>query len=277
MKTKQIVLNLDKNKAMQAPVMTERQAGGLWPMRFSEAALFRLALLVLFGYLFLEKDIRVELNLKSLEAAARPTAIRTAAGFWSGPGDAAKSGRLRPGERALAEKYSPLSLVLHPGLVHSKRLPQAVVRHHRRHIRAYLDRYSPLAVRQMKQYHIPASITLAQALLESNVGDSPLAIQSNNHFGIKCRRKCKGCTCRNYADDDAYDMFRVFRSPEEGYREHARLLTGARYRHLLRLPASDYRQWAVGLKKAGYATDPAYAGKLIRLIEGLQLYRYDQV
>ncbi len=256
--------------------MTERQAGGIWPMRISEAALFRLALLVLIGYLFLEKDIRVEFNLKSLEAAARPSVARAEAGFWPGLGDAAKPAGLHPEADALAGKYRPLSLVLHPELVRSKRLPQAVVRRHRRHIQTYLDRYSPLAVRQMKQYHIPASITLAQALLESDAGDSPLATQSNNHFGIKCRRKCRGCTCRNYADDDAYDMFRVFRSVEEGYREHARLLTGARYRHLLRLPAADYRRWAVGLKKAGYATDPHYADKLIRLIEELQLYRYDR-
>lgn len=142
-------------------------------------------------------------------------------------------------------------------------------------MQAYIDRYAPAAVRAMNNYGIPASITLAQGLLESNAGESKLALESNNHFGIKCRRKCKGCTCRNYTDDDVYDMFRVFDSAWESYEEHSILLTSPRYEHLQKY-GKDYKSWAYGLKRAGYATDKTYGQKLIRLIRNLNLERFDK-
>lgn len=140
---------------------------------------------------------------------------------------------------------------------------------------AYIEKYAPAAVRAMNNYGIPASITLAQGLLESNAGESKLAVESNNHFGIKCRKKCKGCTCRNYTDDDVYDMFRVFDSVWESYEEHSVLLSSPRYQHLQKY-GKDYKSWAYGLKRAGYATDKTYGQKLIRLIKNLNLDRYDQ-
>jgi len=103
-----------------------------------------------------------------------------------------------------------------------------------------------------------------------------LAMESNNHFGIKCRSKCRGCTCRNYCDDDVYDMFRVFDSAWDSFREHSVLLSSPRYAHLLDLESTDYKNWARGLKKAGYATDPTYAEKLIQIIDYLDLYQYDR-
>lgn len=133
-----------------------------------------------------------------------------------------------------------------------------------------------VAIAEMKAHQIPASITLAQGLLESDAGESVLATESNNHFGIKCRTKCLGCTCRNYSDDIIYDMFRVFDDVQESYREHSLLLSSPRYQHLKKLDATDYKGWAHGLKKAGYATDPKYADKLILIIEGLALYQYDR-
>lgn len=139
---------------------------------------------------------------------------------------------------------------------------------------AYVEKYAPAAIRAMNNYGIPASITLAQGLLESNAGESKLALESNNHFGIKCRRKCKGCTCRNYTDDDVYDMFRVFESAWESYEEHSVLLTSSRYEHLQKY-GKDFKSWAYGLKRAGYATDKTYGQKLIRLIKNLDLDRYD--
>lgn len=142
-------------------------------------------------------------------------------------------------------------------------------------MRAYIDKYAPAAIRAMNNYGIPASITLAQGLLESNAGGSKLALESNNHFGIKCRKKCKGCTCRNYTDDDVYDMFRVFDSAWESYEEHSVLLTSPRYQHLQKY-GKDYKSWAYGLKRAGYATDKTYGQKLIRLIRNLNLDRFDQ-
>lgn len=141
----------------------------------------------------------------------------------------------------------------------------------------YVDRYKQLAIREMEAYGIPASITLAQGLLESDAGESELATDSKNHFGIKCKSKCRGCTCRNYSDDDIYDMFRVFASVEDSFREHSELLTGSRYKHLLKLRVTDYRSWARGLKKAGYATDKRYADKLIQIIEFLDLGKYDRL
>lgn len=140
----------------------------------------------------------------------------------------------------------------------------------------YVDRYVDIARREMDEFGIPASITLAQGLLESDAGKSRLATQNNNHFGIKCFSKtCKKGHCRNFSDDHHKDFFRVYDSAEESYSAHSHLLLADRYRDLFNLASNDYIGWAFGLKKAGYATDKHYAEKLIYLIEDLELYRYD--
>ena len=139
----------------------------------------------------------------------------------------------------------------------------------------YIDKYAKTAQEEAVIYHVPASITLAQALLESNAGESRLARNENNHFGIKCKKKCLGCRCANYKDDSKYDMFRVFDTPWRSYREHSKLLTSNRYMHLLRLPVTDYKSWARGLQKAGYATNQMYGDKLIQIIESFELNKYD--
>ena len=129
----------------------------------------------------------------------------------------------------------------------------------------------------MNKYNIPASITLAQGLIETNAGQSPLATKNNNHFGIKCFSKsCKKGHCANFSDDSHKDFFRKYASSWESFRAHSKLLTYKRYKHLTKLPTSDYKGWAVGLKKAGYATDKNYHKKLIRLIEDLHLDDYDK-
>ncbi len=140
---------------------------------------------------------------------------------------------------------------------------------------AYIARYSDMAVDQMKQYGIPASITLAQGLLESDAGRSTLASKCNNHFGIKCHNDWKGR--KMYHDDDErQECFRCYGSPEDSYRDHSLfLVNGARYKDLFKLGATDYKGWAKGLKAAGYATSPTYAQKLIELIERYGLDRYD--
>jgi flagellum-specific peptidoglycan hydrolase FlgJ len=176
----------------------------------------------------------------------------------------------------IANTFSNLTFVLSPDYGERHNVDPAIVRQKVDYCKGYVRKYLSQAKEERRKYGIPVSITLAQGLLESNVGDSRLAKESNNHFGIKCRRKCRGCTCRNYSDDDIYDMFRVFESVGESYREHSLLLTGSRYKHLLKLPKSDYVSWAHGLKKAGYATDKRYAQKLIQIIEFLGLHRYDQ-
>ncbi len=138
----------------------------------------------------------------------------------------------------------------------------------------YIDMYAELAVQEMYRSGVPASITLAQGLLESRYGLSELAVKGNNHFGIKCHNWTGK---KMYYDDDrSGECFRVYKSPEESFRDHSDFLRYRdRYKFLFDLEPTDYEGWAYGLKKAGYATDPAYPKKLIRLIEEYELYEYD--
>lgn len=140
---------------------------------------------------------------------------------------------------------------------------------------AYIEKYDAVAVEQMKKHKIPASITLAQGLLESGAGKSRLARESNNHFGIKCGPKWKGPTVR-YNDDLPNECFRAYYSPIQSYEDHSLFLkSNRRYAFLFDLDIKDYKGWAKGLKKAGYATNPAYATLLIQIIEDYRLYEYD--
>lgn len=141
----------------------------------------------------------------------------------------------------------------------------------------YVKRFALVAKAEMDKYGIPASITLAQGLIESNAGESKLSVRNNNHFGMKCfSKKCRKGHCSNFTDDSHKDFFRKYKSSWESYRAHSHLLNGKRYRHLKKLNPKDYKGWAKGLKKAGYATDKRYAEKLIHLIETLRLDKFDQ-
>lgn len=138
----------------------------------------------------------------------------------------------------------------------------------------YINQYKDLAIREMLQYRIPASITLAQAVFESGAGRSRLARLGNNHFGIKCH----DWTGRTIAeDDDALgECFRAYDHPLQSFEDHSKfLVNSSRYRKLFSLSMEDYRGWAHGLKACGYATNPRYAYKLIELIELYKLYVYD--
>lgn len=140
---------------------------------------------------------------------------------------------------------------------------------------AYIDQYKDLAIAEMLKYNIPASITLAQGLLESGAGMSELARNGNNHFGIKCH---DWTGARTYHDDDANnECFRAYRDVHESYEDHSRFLARQpRYRSLFRLKRTDYKGWAKGLKKCGYATSPTYAKQLIGIIELYKLHKYDK-
>lgn len=140
---------------------------------------------------------------------------------------------------------------------------------------AYIDQYKDLAIAEMLKYNIPASITLAQGLLESGAGMSELARNGNNHFGIKCH---DWTGARTYHDDDANnECFRAYRDVYESYEDHSRFLAcQPRYRSLFRLKRTDYKGWAKGLKKCGYATSPTYAKQLIGIIELYKLHKYDK-
>ena len=139
----------------------------------------------------------------------------------------------------------------------------------------YIHKYASIAQAEMRRTGVPASITLAQGLLESGSGKSTLATTANNHFGIKCHKNWTGR--KVYHDDDAKgECFRAYSKPEESFRDHSDFLRyNDRYKCLFDYDISDYRSWCYGLKQAGYATDPKYATKLIDLIETYGLGRYD--
>lgn len=138
----------------------------------------------------------------------------------------------------------------------------------------YIEQYKAIAVAEMNQYGIPASIKLAQALLESGNGNSMLAREANNHFGIKCTPEWAGG--KTYKDDDERDdCFRVYRRAEDSFKDHSQFLLRKRYAALFELNKDDYKGWAKGLKAAGYATNPRYADLLIDLIERYGLHQYD--
>ncbi len=139
----------------------------------------------------------------------------------------------------------------------------------------YIETYKDDAIREMQRTGIPASITLAQGILESGDGNSPLAVYGKNHFGIKCHNDWNGKTMR-IDDDEKNECFRKYKDVYESYRDHSDFLTTrGRYSSLFDLKITDYKGWAKGLKKAGYATHPKYADMLIDLIEQNQLYQYD--
>lgn len=150
----------------------------------------------------------------------------------------------------------------------------------------YIEQYKQLAIQEMQRTQIPASIKLAQAILESQAGASTLATKANNHFGIKCGDRWTGETY--YIKDDDYDRngnhiqscFRVYADPAESFVAHSSFITGEgrttnRYASLFLLPRDDYKGWAEGLQKAGYATHPLYARRLVNIIENYKLYMFD--
>jgi uncharacterized FlgJ-related protein len=140
----------------------------------------------------------------------------------------------------------------------------------------YIEKYKDIAIKKMKEYKIPASITLAQGVLESGNGNSRLARKANNHFGIKCHKNWNGKKFR-LDDDKRRECFRKYKSVEESFSDHSYFLTQrSRYSFLFKLDITDYKGWAYGLKKAGYATNPKYPQLLIKIIEENKLYKFDQ-
>ena len=141
---------------------------------------------------------------------------------------------------------------------------------------AYIHQYRDMAIEQQRKHQVPAAITMAQGLLESAAGQSELAMKANNHFGVKCTSEWVGRTI--YKDDDTEnECFRVYAEVSDSYEDHSLFLKRKRYERLFALPVGDYKSWAYGLKDCGYATDPKYPEKLIRLIEqyDLQELTYD--
>jgi len=138
----------------------------------------------------------------------------------------------------------------------------------------YIEHFAPVAKEEMRLYKIPASITMAQAVLESGAGNGNLTKKANNHFGIKCHNWSGAVVYHD--DDEKGECFRKYRDPKYSYRDHSLFLTGrSRYADLFDLDPDDYKGWAKGLRKAGYATDKKYPEKLIAIIERYEMYNYD--
>jgi hypothetical protein len=141
----------------------------------------------------------------------------------------------------------------------------------------YIDIYAHVAIEEMRVYHIPASITLSQALIESGAGKSDLAVKANNHFGIKCHIGWVGESI-NQNDDTPGECFRSYKTAEESFRDHSKFLTEkTRYAALFKLDIYDYKAWANGLKQSGYATNPRYADILIKVITDYELDQFDRL
>lgn len=225
---------------------------------------FKSFLIGVFVWIFMAKDISIQLNLNA------PNTITSAATVVNQPVHTTKS---TPKNTSLIEKKERPALAKKVIKKKKKNWTSKQLKQLK-----YVDRYAKIAKTEMSKYGIPASITLAQGLLESNIGKSTLATQNKNHFGIKCfSRKCAKGHCSNFADDSHKDFFRIFANSWESYRAHSLLLkNNKRYSRLFKLRRTDYKGWAKGLKKAGYATDKTYANKLIKLIEDLGLAKYDK-
>lgn len=282
-------INKLKTGIMQHPILQYRPPTHLFihpqVAQSLEQHWFKGVVLGLCVYILFFKDISIQLQLNSKvdsqemgffqeqsnqELPAIPTAEKTASNVSK-----LGKGKKQQWDSRSANDFSNLTFILSPDYAQRHKVHPSIVKEKINTCKQYIKDFEPLAQKEKERFGIPVAITLAQGLLESNAGHSRLAKESNNHFGIKCRTKCKGCTCRNYSDDDVYDMFRVFDSVWESYREHSLLLVSSRYKHLLELSPDDYESWAIGLKKAGYATDKRYAEKLIQIIEFLNLDRYD--
>lgn len=240
--------------------------------------------LVALAYVAYYKDLSIDLNLNALqpfittEVTEQVTDLpQAAAQSASGAMNVSMLENTTPKPKAdenLANAYENLTSTTGSFATEDAASARAAKR---RKQRAYVQRFAEVAQQEMKEFGIPASISLAQGLLESDAGESPLARKNNNHFGMKCfSRTCKKGHCSNFTDDSHKDFFRIYKNPWESYRSHSHLLRAERYRHLYKLGKKDYKAWAHGLKKAGYATDKHYAGKLINLIEELKLYKYDE-
>ena len=247
--------------------------------------LFKLGLLGIVSFILFKKDINIQLNLQN--SNDKPTAVQvlpttTIDSIKAMPVKLTTTVRPTTSTEVkpimnTPSKYGPMTFILNPTYAKRKNIDPTIVAQHNRIVYNYIKQYAPVAIKEQQQYGIPASITLAQALLESNVGTSRLATNNNNHFGIKCFSKsCKAGHCSNHSDDSHKDFFRKYGSAMESYRSHSEFLQKNRYKHLLQLPVTDYKNWAHGLRKAGYATDKRYGYKLINIIEALDLNRFDQ-
>lgn len=206
----------------------------------------KIGLVVFAGYILLKKDMHFNFNLSAP---------------FSAIADDEEEYQTNNYAQSISNPYAPVS---------AKSLSKAEVN-------AFIKKYTPIAQKEMELYGIPASIKMGQALIESRAGTSRLARNNNNFFGMKCFSKnCKKGHCSNATDDHHKDFFRKYKSVGDSFRAHSTLLSGTRYKGLKK-HNTDYKKWAKGLKRQGYATDKTYDKKLINVIEKYNLHQLDNI
>ncbi len=200
-----------------------------------------------------------------------PTLIRNTVSKGNVPTKAAELTK-----EAIVAAHPNVRFLLFPEMTESAKLNASEINALNNKCKAYARRFAPVAMAEMGRYGVPASITVAQAILHSNAGDHPLVETSNNHFGIRCfSKECPKGHCSHHGTEEHKSFYRNFNTAWESFRGHSLLLTNKKYEHLLKLEKKDYKSWAKGLQKAGYSKDPQYAQKLIRIIEAMKLAELD--
>ncbi len=254
-----------------------------WEQRAKKHGI-KVAVLAVLGYIVYQKDLTIDFYMNGAQPGASVVMEELVAPDGATDVTPVNVSILEKAEKPILQKKkwsddnlaNTYSNMTYSGKEFATNETTAAREAKRRKQDAYVKRFSKVAQTEMEKFGIPASIVLAQGLLESDAGDSKLAVKNRNHFGVKCfSRSCRKGHCSNFTDDSHKDFFRIYNSPWESYRAHSHLLAAPRYKHLYQLGRTDYKKWAMGLKRAGYATDKFYGEKLINLIEDLNLHQYD--
>lgn len=201
--------------------------------------------------------------------ADAPVETNTAGFFASARGKTATI--LTEAEKIEAAKYSNLGFALNPNYVREQGISAAIVAHKRQICADYIEMFMPIAKEEARLFGVPAAITMAQALLESDAGARDLAALENNHFGLKCAKKGGAARCAKFMEGGQTVYYQVFASPWFSFRANTKLLKSSKYGHLLQLEGTDYENWAYGLQAAGYNNSPKYGQQLIAIIRAFGL------
>jgi len=244
-----------------------------------ESLIWKLLILTALTYLVWSDKIAITFSPFGEEVVEQVSAPRTGASLF-GRASTSLVAAKEPATKRVTLPAGPLhnaTLAIDPAFALRNSIPAAAARERLAKCQEYVARFAPVAVAEMHKFGIPASVILAQGLLESDAGESPLAQKTNNHFGVKCfSKQCHKGHCMNFTDDSHKDFFIKYTNAWGSFRAHSQFLKNTkRYAPLFKLDQNDYRGWASGLAQAGYATDKKYGEKLMVLIQNMKLERFD--
>lgn len=245
-----------------------------------ETLVWKLLLLTALTYLVWSDRISITLAPFGGDGMEQVSAQRTSQSLF-GLASTSLTASAKPAAKRVTLPAGPLqnsTLAIDPAFAQRNSVPVMEARERLVKCQDYVERFAPVAVAEMQKYGIPASMILAQGLLESDAGESALAQKTNNHFGVKCfSKQCHKGHCANFTDDSHKDFFIKYTNAWGSFRAHSQFLkTSKRYAPLFKLDHGDYRGWANGLTQAGYATDKKYGEKLIAVIQNMKLDRFDR-